>query len=465
MRTLITAAVLSVFLAGCGTDDLAPPVIAGLDVQDPGLVQYLEGQRKAAALAPTSSLLRGRLGMAYDANGFAQAAVTSYEQAQTLDPQDYRWPYLRAHALAGLERVDDALVAIEQALSIDDQQAPLWFWQAAWSLDLDDFETAEKSYAQAQAIAKEPALAAAAATGVARSLLRQDAVQQALEVLQRLAIDFPHPYVNQLLMTAFRRAGLVAEAQALLGGGAQQATPIVWIDEVQQEKSSYVQGFSGRMLIAQKLLGDDKPNAALAILETLKVDQPDDRDLLNNLSVAYKMLDRNDEAFGVLQEGLAAYPDFHLFHFNISVHYELREELELALSHLDRAIELDPALLAAYERKYALLVRKEDFAGALAVIDEANKYGTAQPKTLFNAALAAGAIGKWDVAIDRLRQALKINPRYPRAQLFYGRSLAEVGQFDEARDALRKAEQLGVEKSDITAALVRLSELRRLASE
>ena len=46
---------------------------------------------------------------------------------------------------------------------------------------------------------------------------------------------------------------------------------------------------------------------------------PDDRDLLNNLSIAYKLNRQPAEAFAVLLHGLEVHADFQLFHFNIAV--------------------------------------------------------------------------------------------------------------------------------------------------
>jgi len=458
-RVILTAVVAATI--GCGAE-VGTPILAGQDAREPGLVAYLRDLHQEATLVPKSAELRGRLAMAYDANGFTQAAASSYAQAQQLDPKDFRWPYLRAAALAASADYETALVSIDRAIALDPNQAGPWIWRGSWLLDFDDHEGAHVAFVEATRLAVDPATRAAATIGQARTLLRQGAAGAAVDLLEDLANNYPHEYVNQVLRTAYLRDGRVDAADRIEVD--EDAVQLEWSDEFQADKGTYVRGFSGQMLIAERMIEDGHAARALEILQSLQITAPQDRELMNNLSIALKVLGREQEAFDVLRKALEAHPDFHLFHFNIAVIHEQRGSADLALTHYDRAIELDPSLYAAYERKYGVLVDQQQYEQALVVLDEAARYGRTRPTTLLYAGLVAATLGKWDLAIEKLQQALVLDPNFARAQLFLGRSLAEAGQFEAAYEALESAAKMGANGHDVTAARIRLRDLQAGAS-
>ena len=74
---------------------VAPPVEVPLDGTAPDVYGLLTGLRADAITEPGSGIRRAQLGMAYEVNGFPDAAFTSYQQAEMLDPGDARWPCCR----------------------------------------------------------------------------------------------------------------------------------------------------------------------------------------------------------------------------------------------------------------------------------------------------------------------------------------------------------------------------------
>ena len=269
-------------------------------------------------LAPESAELRGRLGMAYDANGFGAAAVEMYRQAAQLDPYAFRWPYLAALALGAQADLESALGEMDRALSIDDRFAAAWLWRGAWLLEQDAHDLAKEAYLQARALADDQATEAAARTwALARVLLREGDAGGAVAVLEETAARFAHPYVRQMLAGAYRRSGAVDDARALdVGDG--EVEKLSWPDPHTAERSKFVRGFSGQMQVAQKMLRDREPRAALEILTQLLEQEPTDRDLLNNLSIAYKQLGRREDALSTLEQGLQTYPEYQLFSLQTS---------------------------------------------------------------------------------------------------------------------------------------------------
>jgi|TARA_B100001964_G_scaffold244821_1_gene328176 superkiller protein 3 len=448
--------VLAWILVGCsGGDRVGDPVVAGLDAAEPELVEFLDELIADARASHESGLVRGRLGMGYDANGFHTPAEVTYAQAEALDPKDFRWPYFRAIALAQLSRYEEGLASVDRAIAIDPGYASAWLWRGTWLLDLDRHEEAAEAYGRVGPAA-DPIITAVASAGIARTLMRQGRSDDAVVRLEAAAADYRHPAIMRLLANAYRRVGRIEDMRRIEVG--EDASSLTWPDKYLIAKQDYIRGFSGRMLIIERLIDQQKSQAALEMLEPLRETKPNDRRLLNKLSIAYSLAGRSDDAFETLRRGLEVHPDFHLLHYNIAVHYENRGEDQLALQHLNRALELHPGLQAARQRKISLLSRGERLEEALAATDAASRYG-ADPGVLFYGGLLAGALERWPLAIERFEQALRLDPAVARTHLFLGRSLAEVGRFDDARRALEQAQQMGAETEDMVAARRRLQYL------
>ena len=66
--------------------------------------------------------------------------------------------------------------------------------------------------------------------------------------------------------------------------------------------------FGARMADAEKLLVSGRYADAAALLEQLRVERPDDRALLNNLSVAYRRAGMGEQSFEVLKDGQTVDP-------------------------------------------------------------------------------------------------------------------------------------------------------------
>ena len=93
LASLVAFAIVSVACAP-KTANVALPVDASSQTDDLELREFIAALYKDAVQNADSALHRGRLAMAYDANGFAEASIQSYEQVSQLDETDMRWPYL-----------------------------------------------------------------------------------------------------------------------------------------------------------------------------------------------------------------------------------------------------------------------------------------------------------------------------------------------------------------------------------
>lgn len=449
---------VSVWLAACARPvDVGPPVVAGLDADEADLVEYLQARIDAVRDTPGSAAARGELALAYDANGLNDAAIDTYLQAEALDAASFRWPYHRATALAEVDRHDEAISAVERALQLDSGYVPGWLWLGTWLLKQDRVDDAAAAFTQAGRLAVEAPMRTAASIGLARTHLRSGRAAEAAELLAPLAKP-SQPYARQLLADARRRLGQEVAAPV---GGSGAAAPMNWPDPVQVEKTAYVRGFSGRLRVAREMLDHRRGEQALAILLELQRSRPDDRDLINNLGVAYLMTARNEQAAQALKHGLALYPEHAPYHYNIGLYHEARQDDAQARQHFERAIALDASLAAAHQRLISLFVRGGDFGAAAAAIERATPVMQASPQAHFEAGMVAGALEQWQRAIAQFERAIALDADFGRAHLFLARCLGQVGRDADARAALTEAERLQVSASDIAAARAYLDQLQR----
>jgi len=449
---------LGALVALCACTDrgsVGPPVVAGVDGDDAELASFLREQAKAASARMRSGPIRGRLAMAYDANGFDEAAIASYAQAAELEADEFLWPYLRALLLAHHGDYEGAIEDLGRALAIDGDYAPAWLWRGTWLTDLDRTSGAADAFRRARELAPDESTRVAADAGLARALLAQGHAEDAHRLLSRLAESAPHPVVLRLLANSSRALGMEAD----LTNVEREAAALEWGDPRRARLDDFVRGFDGRLRQAEDVLSRGDAEAALDILEPLRRQRPGDRTLLNNLAIAYAATGKPATAMATLQEGLRLHDDYYLFHFNAGVAYEERGDTRAALEHLDRVLALQPAFAPAHESKVLVLIGERRHDEALAAVNFAVAQGAQTATMLYRAGVVEGSRGRWETAIGHFRQAVGLAPGLARAHLALGRSLAEAGRHDEARTALAAAERLGAESADIASARRRVRAL------
>ena len=454
-RRLAVLGALAALSACTDRASIAPPVVDGVDSNDAELASFLREQVSAAGADARSGPIRGRLAMAYDANGFDEAAIASYSQAAELEEDEFLWPYLRALLLAHQGDYERAIEDVGRALAIDGDYAPAWLWRGTWLLDLGRPSGAADAFRRARALAPDEATRVAADAGWARAMLAQGGAKEAHRLLSTLAESAPHPAVLRLLANASRALGKEAD----LPGVEPEAAALEWADPRRAQLDDFVRGFDGRLRQAEGILSRGNAEAALDILEPLRKQRPGDRTLLNNLAIAYAATGKPATAMETLQEGLRLHDDYYLFHFNAAVAYAERGDARTALVHLDRVLALQPAFSPGHERKVLVLIGQQRHDDALAAVEAAVAQGAQTTELLYRAGVVEGSRGRWARAISYFQQAVDSAPRLARAHLALGRSLAEAGRHDEARSTLADAERLGAAAADIASARRRINAL------
>ena len=344
MQHVAVIAVAALLFGGCSrseTGSVDEPIVAGVDGNDKDVAGHLETLLQSVRAVPTSGSMRGRLGMAYDINGFREQAIATYEQASRLDPDDFRWPYFHAHLVAEDGEYERALELLDQALEVDAGYGPAWLSRGSWLLKANRPSDAMEAYRRANEIQPSPH----AAFGRARSSMAIGEFPEALEILEPLVTGFDHPYVHRTHGEALRALGRTEDARAAMARG-REAQPLTWPDERRDERHVHIRGHASYML-AKELSASGRVDEALAILERLQRHHPEKHcgrdtefflacNLMNSLSIAHDRAGRPAESLATVERGLALRPTFAPFHLTIANLLRDGRDLETALYHVER---------------------------------------------------------------------------------------------------------------------------------
>ena len=404
----------------------------------------------------SSGSRRGELGMAYEIHGFPNAAYTSYIQAESREPTNARWPYFQALMLAKLGVHEQALAALDRTVEIEPEYGAAWMWRATWSLDVGLTGQAEEGFERARLLGLE----AVADAGIARLRLHQDRPEEAATILESLIQKARYPSIYQLLGRAYREMGRIDDARIALARG-RTTQPISWSDAWEEEKKAYEVGFQARILRSQRLLKLDRLGEALTILEALIEEEPGNPVVISTLSSAYAKSGEITEAFLTLRRALRRESVDYTVHANIAPFYENRGDHEIALQHLDRAIELNPSVAFPYTRKGLLLQKLGRYEDALVAFEHALGNSANDPHNFFYAGDVEALLQRWDKAIYRFNQSITVDPSFTLGHLNLGLALARETRFAEARAALERAKTLGTHDGDVARALGYVARLEK----
>ena len=462
VRYLATVIVMVVLCSACTRVD--DPIAAGVDSADQDVDLYLQSMLQSARAMQNSGLVRGRLGMAYDVNGFRNEALATYAQAEALDPKDFFWPYFSALLIAEAGEYELALVALERALAIDANYSPALLAQGNWLLKIDRPDDAMIAFEHVLDMDGSPA----ATFGRARVMIARGEHVQAVKLLEHLVERMSHPYIYRTLGEVLRELGQMDQANVALALG-KNALPLKWPDEYWDQRMAHVRG-SASYNRAKLLSASDRVYEAMSILERLQGHHPEEEcgreqefflacNLLNSFSIAYDRVGLSGRALETVQRGLSINPDFIPFHLTSANLYRQQRDLESALTHLERAIELNPARGYAHEQRGRVLYGLQRYEDAKVALETALLYDPAKRTTLFYLGLAELEKDKWPQAVERFERVVQLEPGFALGHLFLARSLGEVGRLEEARQAQGNARQYGAEPAELRITEIRLREL------
>lgn len=379
----------------------AVPALASFGPLDAAVSALLSEQLAALTAAPADANRWGVLGLALEANGLTPAARDAYATATTFEASHGRWWYHLGRQRARDGDVEGALAAFDRAIERSPDYVPLRWRRGQLLLDRGDEAGAEAAFRVAVNLAPDDATAA---TGLARVCLATGRAEEAVRTLEALLERLPADrYAWQVLATAYRAMGRTDEAdEAAAAGAAGEPQPIdPWLDEM----GGFRRGFAAMLKDATSLGVAGRTNEAIAILERLRTERPDDVALRTYLGGLYATAGRTADAKPLLDGILRVHPD------------DFDATMNMATAHLfDRAYDLADATAVR-----ALAIRPGD------------------PDATRLRGVVAWRRGHLDDAERWLAEAAAANPRDAKALAWIGRIRVQRGRVREAYAAYREA--------------------------
>jgi type IV pilus biogenesis/stability protein PilW len=147
------------------------------------------------------------------------------------------------------------------------------------------------------------------------------------------------------------------------------------------------------------------------------------------------------KSIGVEEEGGKARPltSEVLNHFNLGVQFYNEREIPKAIQAYQRAIELDPSYIEAYNNLGIIYQELGDFENALKVYQKAIEINPRYEKAYNNLGILFYLQDRYEEALESFQKALAINPNNMESYINCGILFKKKGQWDKAIESYQKA--------------------------
>ena len=442
-----------------------PPALPDPAGLDPLVARLVEETVGLVRSRPRDAEAWARLAMVCHAHQIVDAAEHCYRQTLLLDRRDAPSWYNLARVLAHRGAFDDALDGLDRASALEPGYAPLYWQRGEWLLQLGRLEPAEAAFRQA---AELDLAGVAAICGLARVRLQQRRYKDAATLLAPLvtvgdAAPGERLYLRSLLGRAYRGLDRGDEADRLLAVASSSEPTLVapapddpWARRVDLVKT----GYALELLRAEAMIQAGQATATISRLREIVATYGPDRHALNVLAGAYAAAGRGDEAIRTLRELLAHDPVYVTGHLNLATQFERTGDLDRALAAVRSALAVEPRpdALATEAR---LLALRGDLPEAAIAYERALAAGADAPEHRLAFAHVLDRTGRPQEAVRLYRELLDEYPALATAYAGLASALAALSEFDEARRALWRAEQLAPNDPFVIQSARRVAELER----
>jgi tetratricopeptide (TPR) repeat protein len=452
-------------LPGTWTGKLLPVPVPNLEGQSPDIQSGLDETRNAvnAALqkadvsAAELAGAYGELGGLYQASFLRQSAEACFQNAQRLEPENFRWAYYSAWLADQTGQTALALTRYQHARSLKSDYPPLTLRMADVWADLNETDKAEAAYRE---VVDVPGLEAPALFGRGQiALLRRDYASAIDDFSKALQFDPAATRIHYPLGQALHAVKRDAEAKEHLAqrGDRLPAVKDPLVEELEAMRNSASRYFTKAMKAIQDR---DYEAAATAFAKGLET-EPDNATARVSYARTLYLSDRKPEARQALERAVSLQPDNTLGLFLLGVLSDEAGDSAAAESYYQRVLEHEPGHGGAHfflanhywregdypdaARHYAAAVADDprNVPARMLYLDALDKTGA--PAEQFKAALEAGVQQSPEQPLFTLRLIVLLATSQekgtgdPQQALRLARELAEQQTIPPAREALALA--------------------------
>ena len=374
----------------------------------------------------------GRLGMLLLAATYVDAAEASLLNAQTLMPDDVRWPYYLGRIYEANGELAESARSYERAVEHQPNGLAARVLLADVLLAQGELEAAERMYSET--LEQHPD-SAAVEVGLGRVALTRREYTDAVARFERaLALAPWATGVHYPLALAYRALGDTGKAEAHLEQrGDVEALPP---DPLRQQLDELLESANAYNVRGGRALDAGNYRAAADLFRRgLELD-PSDPSLRQRLGVALFQLGDASGAMAEFEQVVRTAPEHTQARFSLGVLLAGEGRDREAIDHLSAVLQHDPAYLQARVQLADVLARVGRAGEALTHYDQALALDPTRPEPGFGAAMALIRLERYSTARDRLTQGVEANPENPMFKHALARLLASAPD-DRVRDGRR----------------------------
>ena len=389
----------------------------------------------------------GQLGMLLLAATYVDAAEASLLNAQTLQPDDGRWPYYlgRVHEANG--DLEASAASYRRAVDLRPDDLATRMLLANVLFARGELEAAERIYSRA--LERHPD-APAAQAGLGRvALARREYAGAAARFEQALAAAPWATAVHYPLALAYRGLGDMERAEAHLQrqGDVEALSP----DPLRQELDELLESANAYNIRGGRALDAGNYRAAADLFRRgLELD-PDDPSLRQRLGVALFQLDDVAGAVDAFEQVVRTTPEHTEAQFSLGVVRADQGRHREAIDHLSTALRHDSAYIQARMQLANVLARSGRADEALSHYERALAQDPTRLEAMFGAAMTLVRLERYAAARDRLQQGVEadLGNRMFRHALARLLASAPDGGVRDGRGAMTIVEELLADGQDL----------------
>lgn len=378
----------------------------------------------AAAYGDTGKLLM--------AAAFLDAAEVCYLNAQTLTPDDRRWPYYLGHVYKGKGPIEKSVASFERALQLAPSDLATMIWLGDGYLTEGRDDSADQLFAKAAAL--QPT-AAAARFGEGRAALAGRDYRRAVDQLtEALRLDPQATKVHYQLAMAYRGLGDLPQSQAHLAQqGDREPRPV---DPLMRDIDGLLESAEAYNLRGGAELDAGHWEAAAAQFRKGLELSPNESSLRHRLGTALYQMGDTGGAAEEFEQVLQTSPDYSRAHFSLGVLSNGAGNYPVAVEHFGAALKSDPNYVEARVQLAGVLARRGKPGEAVVQYTKALESEPTNSDAAFGRAMAFVRLHRYIDARDALADGMKNHPDQPMFAHALARLLAAAPD-DRIRDGRR----------------------------
>ena len=415
------------------------PMPAGLDDLSPALAEEIRAKAAEVRRDPSNPEKHGALGLLYQTRGMTDIALQCYNSAVAAAPSQPRWRYLWATAAVESGLVEQAEQAFRTVIAQKPDYPPAHQQLGDLLLDRNDSDGAAGCFRRLTQLRPDRPHGY---IGQAKARIAAQEHSEAIEILDKVLARNPDYHeAHRLLGEAYQSLGKTDEAQREFAMGESSdllALEDPWSIGLEADRVAIM----SRLDPATRLVDAGRLDEAILEFEALLAEMPRDTAVLNNLSVAYLMVNRVDDAFRVLTRALELDPDDPATYMNLAMTLRAMGDFEAALIHVQRSVELAPWIGGVLRTKGAVLTDLGRFKDALKAYRRAERLEPNHGDVQGRIGETLAKMRRWDEAIDAFEKAVVVAPQSGEWHVHLGAAYLEVGRLDDGIKTLRKASSL-----------------------